>query len=170
VNYNSTGIIYAQRNCWNKNASPCAPLASYFIGNVDRSSPLCCVFERWEETAPPPPPDPQELVYELPSEGPPAPTPGTPAVSGLVAIVPNPFNPTTTIHYSLAVPGNVEIHVYDVAGRLVQELVNGLRVAGPHSVAWTGTDRRGEAVASGIYFVRMVTPQQVFTKKMVMLK
>jgi flagellar hook assembly protein FlgD len=87
-----------------------------------------------------------------------------------VAIVPNPFNPTTTIHYSLAVPGNVEIHVYDVAGRLVQELVNGLRVAGPHSVAWTGTDRRGEAVASGIYFVRMVTPQQVFTKKMVMLK
>jgi flagellar hook assembly protein FlgD len=93
-----------------------------------------------------------------------------PSVTEIVAVVPNPFNPTTTIQYALASQGKVEINIYDVAGRLVEELANGTEVAGPHSAVWNGTDRRGSPVASGVYFVRMVTNGQLFTKKMVLLK
>ncbi|HEX6790873.1 MAG TPA: S8 family serine peptidase [Candidatus Krumholzibacteria bacterium] len=169
VNYN-VDPIYARKNCWDKNTSPCAPSAGFFTGSVDRNSPNCCEFERWASIDPPPPPDPQELVYQLPFTGPSTPTPEKPTASGLVAIVPNPFNPSTTIHYSLSGAGNVEITVYDVAGRLVEVLVQGMQPAGPNAVVWNGTDRRGSPMASGVYFVRMTTPGQTFTQKMLLLK
>ncbi|MCK4511982.1 T9SS type A sorting domain-containing protein, partial [bacterium] len=68
---------------------------------------------------------------------------------------PNPFNPATTIAYSLAGRSRVVIRVYDVAGRVVTTLVDGEVDAGPHTIVWDGTTDSGERAASGVYFVRM---------------
>ena len=68
---------------------------------------------------------------------------------------PNPFNPTTTIAYSLAGRSHVTIRVYDVAGRVVRALVDGEAEPGEHKAVWDGTTDAGQRAASGVYFVRM---------------
>jgi flagellar hook assembly protein FlgD len=64
----------------------------------------------------------------------------------------------------------VNITVYDVAGRMVRELVDQHRMAGHWSVQWNGEDERGQRVASGLYFYRMRAGSFVETRKMVLLK
>ena len=94
-----------------------------------------------------------------------------PATFALHSNIPNPFNPQTTIHYDIPAGGaDVNISIYDVAGRLVRELVNEHRAAGTWSVQWNGEDDRGQRVASGVYFYRMRAGSFVDTKKMVLLK
>jgi hypothetical protein len=89
----------------------------------------------------------------------------------LHANVPNPFNPITTIHYDVPRGGaDVNITIYDIAGRRVRELVNEHRAPGNWSVEWNGADDRGQHVASGVYFYRMRAGDFVETKKMVLLK
>ena len=83
---------------------------------------------------------------------------------------PDPFNPTTTIAYSLPHSVPVLLTVYDVAGRRVRALVSGAQPAGRHSVTWDGTDDRGGAVASGTYFYRLETPGFSQTRKVTLLK
>jgi len=73
----------------------------------------------------------------------------------LLAPSPNPFNPTTTIAYTLATPGRVTVRVHDAAGRIVRTLVDGKRTAGEHATVWDGRTDAGERAASGVYFVRM---------------
>jgi hypothetical protein len=68
---------------------------------------------------------------------------------------PNPFNPATTIAYSLAGRSHVTIRVYDVAGRVVTTLVDGELEAGPHTIVWDGTTDSGDRAASGVYFMKM---------------
>jgi predicted outer membrane repeat protein len=70
---------------------------------------------------------------------------------GLHANYPNPFNPVTRIPFAIARAGAVRLAIYDLAGRMVTELVAGDLAAGPHTAVWTGTDARGKAVASGSY-------------------
>jgi hypothetical protein len=85
--------------------------------------------------------------------------------------VPNPFNPTTSISYDVpAGGGDVVLAVYDVSGRLVKSLVDAREPAGTRTVRWDGTDRRGQSVASGIYFYRMRAGSYVETRKMLLLK
>lgn len=101
----------------------------------------------------------------------PVPNIPVPTAFALHPNVPNPFNPITTISYDVPTTGaDVNISIYDVAGRLVRELVNGHRAAGRWSVQWNGDDDRGQRVASGVYFYRMRAGQFVDTKKMVLLK
>ncbi len=76
--------------------------------------------------------------------------PGTPERSTLLTSYPNPFNPSTTIVYSLARRGNVRLTVYDVTGREVTVLADGAQEAGQHEVVWNAGD-----AASGMYLVRM---------------
>jgi hypothetical protein len=137
------------------------------VGTVDYSNPICCWFRLFTHGEGEPNFE-QGFVFQLPGGA--TSEPKKTLVTALTGIVPNPFNPQTTIEYSLASQGRVEIKIYDVAGRLVETLANETQVAGQHSVVWKGTDRRGSPVASGIYFVRMNTAGQVFTKKMVLLK
>ena len=69
-------------------------------------------------------------------------------------VVPNPFNPSTRIVYSLKEPGHVRLVVYDARGTEVAVLVDEHQPAREHVVAWDGRDRTGQRVASGIYFCR----------------
>ena len=94
-----------------------------------------------------------------------------PVAFALYPSVPNPFNPQTTIAYDIPSGGaDVNITVYDVAGRMVRELVNEHRAAGTWSVQWNGDDDHGQRVASGVYFYRMHAGSFVETRKMVLLK
>lgn len=84
---------------------------------------------------------------------------------------PNPFNPGTTIEYELLSPGDVGIHIYDVAGRLVRHLLERpLSAAGTYRVAWDGRDQNGVRASSGVYFARISTADNAKTLRVVLLK
>ena len=88
----------------------------------------------------------------------------TPRVYALMQNFPNPFNPTTTIRYDLPRATKVSLKVYDMLGREVATLAQGLLKAGNYQVQWNAY------VASGIYFYRLQTEEFVETKKMILLK
>jgi hypothetical protein len=83
---------------------------------------------------------------------------------------PNPFNPRTTIEYSLEVNAEVKLEVFDLLGRNVTTLVDGYVEAGDHRVEWNGIDAGGNAVATGVYFYRIQVGNFSETRKMVMMK
>ena len=84
---------------------------------------------------------------------------------------PNPFNPSTTISFSLPIECAVRLEVYDVSGRLVAKLVNGARLgAGTHDVEWNGRDASGRTAASGIYVYRLAAGRETISRKMVLLR
>ncbi len=93
-----------------------------------------------------------------------------PTVNSLLQNHPNPFNPLTTIRFSLARPGHVSLVIYDVTGRRVRTFLDGYREAGAHTVMWDGTNDRGEAAASGVYFYRLKAAGFEETRKMVLLR
>jgi flagellar hook assembly protein FlgD len=83
---------------------------------------------------------------------------------------PNPFNPSTKIEYYLPVRDELTIKIYDLRGELVRVLVDELREAGPGFVIWDGSDGRGQAVASGIYFHETRAQGQTRISKMALVK
>jgi hypothetical protein len=80
---------------------------------------------------------------------------------------PNPFSNHTAIRYSVPHPLDVNIAVYDLAGRLVTTLVNGRQTVGWHSVTWNRTDGAGSRVASGVYFYKLNSGTYSTTRKLV---
>jgi hypothetical protein len=83
---------------------------------------------------------------------------------------PNPFNPMTRIDFSLEKPGKVDIAVYDVAGRLVTNLLSEDMAAGDHFVTWNGLTRSGSPAASGQYRYVMKTAAGQVSRSMILLK
>jgi hypothetical protein len=83
---------------------------------------------------------------------------------------PNPFNPLTTIRFTLAGRADVTLTIYDVRGRAVATLVHRSLNAGDHAYLWDGKNTAGDAVDSGVYFCRLVSGNQTLTRKMVLLK
>jgi hypothetical protein len=83
---------------------------------------------------------------------------------------PNPFNPATTIKYVISSAQTISLAIYDVRGRLVRSLESGVRTSGPHTSLWNGRDDAGQAVASGVYYVRLAGENEMLTRKIVMLK
>lgn len=83
---------------------------------------------------------------------------------------PNPFNPQTTLSYSVPFADHVRLTITDILGREVITLVDQLEPAGTREVTWDGRDKTGARVASGVYFYQMVTKDFVATRKMVLLK
>jgi hypothetical protein len=75
-----------------------------------------------------------------------------------LAARPNPFVAGTTFRYTVQVPGRICLRVYDVAGRLVRELVNDMGSSGHYETSWDGLDRSGRRVRSGVYAARLSTP------------
>jgi len=91
------------------------------------------------------------------------------AVTHLFQNSPNPFNPYTTLHFSLAAGGPAGLAIYDVSGRRVRTLVDGILDAGSHEVVWDGTNDAGEKLASGVYWSQFEGAGTKSNKKMVML-
>ncbi len=96
--------------------------------------------------------------------------PEIPAEFGLSQNYPNPFNARTTIHFTLASPGEVTLSVYDLLGRRIKVLQSGFLNAGAHGIVWDGVNEAGNIVSSGIYFYRLESPEGSRTMRMVLLK
>ncbi len=88
----------------------------------------------------------------------------------LQANYPNPFNPSTTISYSLDQTQDVALEVYDLLGHKIATLASGVQAAGQHQVQWNGTDDKGKTVASGLYVYRLSSENRVKTRKMMLLQ
>jgi predicted GH43/DUF377 family glycosyl hydrolase len=85
-------------------------------------------------------------------------------------VLPNPFNPQTSIEYSIDEAGAVTLAIYDASGRLVRALVDKPQDAGRYTASWDGTNDTGSRVASGVYFVRLESAGRVRTQKVVLAK
>ncbi len=83
---------------------------------------------------------------------------------------PNPFNPTTTIKYSIPGHSHVLIDIYNILGERVKIIVDSIQEAGTHSVNWNGTNEFSKQVASGIYLIRMQSGDNIKTRKLVLQK
>jgi hypothetical protein len=84
--------------------------------------------------------------------------------------IPNPFNPVTTIRFTLPSPSRVTLKVYDVKGRHIATLIDGRLPAGERRVEWNARDSRGNPVSSGVYFYRIQTGSETMSRKMVLLR
>ncbi len=83
---------------------------------------------------------------------------------------PNPFNPETTISYSVKTSGPVQLNIYNIKGQRVKRLVNDNKEAGRYSVVWDGKDGNNNAVASGLYLYKLESLGFTSTKKMILMK
>ncbi|MCB5229039.1 MAG: T9SS type A sorting domain-containing protein [Candidatus Cloacimonetes bacterium] len=83
---------------------------------------------------------------------------------------PNPFNPETTISFSVPTTGHTTVKIYNLKGQVVRSLVNDLRAAGQHVVIWNGKDDSGKEVSSGLYFYRVSNDGKNVTRKMLLSK
>ncbi len=83
---------------------------------------------------------------------------------------PNPFNPNTTIRYSLKEASPVSIEIYNLKGQLVRTLINENKEAGNHTIVWNGLDKNNRSVSSGVFLYRMKAGKYSSTRKMIMLE
>ncbi|NNE07670.1 MAG: choice-of-anchor B family protein [Gemmatimonadetes bacterium] len=105
---------------------------------------------------------------DIPTDVPLTLVPGRPAA--LLPNAPNPFNPTTTITFSIAKPGPYTVEVFDMAGRVVTTLFRDRADSGVQRIVWNGTDTAGRPVASGRYISRLVGPGVSETQKMMLVR
>ena len=96
--------------------------------------------------------------------------PVTPAKFTLTGNYPNPFNPSTTISYSIPSDGNVELIVYNIRGQKVKTLISGTQPTGVYNVTWNGKDENDSSVSSGLYFYKLRSSGKIAVKKMLLLK
>jgi hypothetical protein len=83
---------------------------------------------------------------------------------------PNPFGRSTTIRYALPVSSLTELNIYDVTGRTVTRLVQSEQKPGYYSVAWKGTDARGQSVPAGTYFYVLKSNGKIAQKRMLLVR
>lgn len=83
---------------------------------------------------------------------------------------PNPFNPNTTISYSLNSETQVKLEIYNVKGQKVKTLVNEKQERGEHSQSWDGIDNSGNPVSSGVYLYKLKTDYDETVKRMMLIK
>ena len=100
---------------------------------------------------------------------------------GLIGNYPNPFNPITTIKFSINNPvtfeggrgdgsTKVSIEIFNIKGQKIRTLVNGYYIAGLHSVVWDAQDDNGVKVGSGVFLYKLTTDNMSDVKKMVLIK
>lgn len=83
---------------------------------------------------------------------------------------PNPFNPETTISYSIKEPGKVKLEVYNIKGQLVRTLVDEEQITGHYKLVFDSKDDRGRSISSGVYLLKMVAPGYRKTSKMILMQ
>jgi len=94
----------------------------------------------------------------------------TAAETGLVGNYPNPFNPSTSVSYTVGEAGWVSLKVFNTLGQEVATLVDGFDQAGTRTAVWNGRTVSGSAAASGVYLVRLVAGSQVSTLRIMFMK
>ena len=80
-------------------------------------------------------------------------------------VYPNPFNPSTTIEFSIPEKQNVKVNIFDMQGKMVSELYNGMKNSGSHKIGWNASD-----YPSGVYFVHLTNGQKLSIQKCIFLK
>lgn len=90
--------------------------------------------------------------------------------AGLAPGHPNPFNAVTLIRFQTALAGKAQLEIYDLLGQRVRRLVDEALDPGQHLHPWDGRDDRGLPVASGVYFCRLRTGDQLFSQRLLLLK
>lgn len=96
--------------------------------------------------------------------------PGIPLETGLRAIYPNPFNPSTTISYQIKTPEAVTLSIYNARGQKVQSYSRHHATPGYFNLLFDGKDTSGSSLSSGVYHVVMISGKQVSNQKIVLLK
>ncbi len=107
-----------------------------------------------------------EVMVRFPTDAPEV----LPAIFSLGNCHPNPFNPSTTIDFSIAVQAAVNLSIFSVDGRLVAVLVNEVLPSGQFTATWDGRDSSGRIVASGMYIYSLSAGDFFSTKSMVLVK
>lgn len=92
-----------------------------------------------------------------------------------VMAYPNPFNPSTTIRYSIPTAGtrhalSVQVNIYNITGKLVTTLVNKEQSAGWYEIQWNGTNQYGKEMPGGVYLSRVTVGNAVKTNKLILLR
>jgi hypothetical protein len=88
----------------------------------------------------------------------------------LGASVPEPFRLTTRVRYGIPSAQAIELGVFSVEGRMIRSLARGQTPAGTYEKTWDGRDDAGERVTSGLYFLRLTTPDRTLTKRVTLLR
>ena len=88
-----------------------------------------------------------------------------PSAVSLDNAYPNPFNPSTTLSFSLPETQDITLQVFNLQGREVTTLLNGSMEAGYHSIKWDANSH-----SSGIYFVKMIAGEYINTQKLMLVK
>jgi hypothetical protein len=94
--------------------------------------------------------------------------PATPSLH--LGAAPNPFNPRTTLHFSLPATASVDLRIYDLAGRHVRQLATGRHAAGEHRIRWNGRDDAGGEVPTGVYLVRLRAGGRTATERVTLVR
>ena len=89
----------------------------------------------------------------------------TPLMTASLQAWPNPFNPVTTVSFSLETAGHVDLAIYNIKGERVETLVSAPMSAGEHKIVWNA-----EGIASGVYFIRLRAAGETTTSKVMLLK
>jgi hypothetical protein len=96
---------------------------------------------------------------------------GIQPLSGMaLSMGPNPFSASSTISYSLARPGNVDVRFYDLRGRVVRHSLNTGQPAGKHTLTWNGTDDYNRSLPTGVYLCRVTVNGHTATKRLMLLR
>jgi hypothetical protein len=83
---------------------------------------------------------------------------------------PNPFNPITSISFSIPIKQMIRIEIFDLHGRLINNIHDGIVPPGTHTIRWDATDSYHNTIPSGVYFYRLTSENYIKTRKMLFLK
>jgi parallel beta-helix repeat protein len=185
---NGTGIAFADDSsadmspCGGEDCGDCEDANSFKTSTYYHVStwenPIYATCNYWGKSTPNPAKFYGDVYYTpylssdpLPTSMKPREAAALPHTYALSGNSPNPFNPTTTVHYDVPSPGGqVRIRIYNVQGQLVRTVISRNEAPGQHQVMWDGTDQRGGGVASGVYFLEMTASRFRATRKIMMLK
>ena len=90
---------------------------------------------------------------------------GLPKTYSLSPVYPNPFNPSATVQFDISEWSRVKLDVYDIKGALVESLLDRKLTPGRHRYSW-----RPSLISAGVYFLRLTTPDEIFTQKVTYVK
>ncbi len=97
-------------------------------------------------------------------------SPHSPTDDLRLSAFPNPFNAYTRITFFVGKPSRIRIQIFDLQGKTIDTLYQGLVKAGDHTIVWDGTDRFGRRVVSGIYICTLQTPTSISAYKLLQIR